>query len=148
MSQLNASQPIVFPDMTMTYHFRDFLNGLSFLADSSDVVTLALRVTALEGEMDAVETAIAALSTTVEISGDYTTTGNYNHETVICNNSSAITVTLQSLNLGDKVTIIRGNGAVTINGGGSTVVGSSTHSLATRYDAASLTASSSEWLLS
>lgn len=84
----------------------------------------------------------------IEVTADYTTTGRFDHEIVVCNNTSAITVTLQTLVEGQQVSVTRaGTGAVTIDGNGSTIIGESTQSLPDQYDVANMTATTVEWVL-
>lgn len=72
---------------------------------------------------------------------DYTTTGKVSHETVVCKNTSGITVSLHSpASDGDTVTIIRQNtGTVSYDTEGSeTINGAASASLASQYDKATL----------
>lgn len=97
---------------------------------------------------EAFETVRTTLSYSTNVTEDYQVTGQFLHETVICNNTSAVTVTLPARTEGARVTVIRaGTGAVTINGDGTNIVGSATKALATQYDADELIASSTEWVL-
>ena len=115
---LNAAQPVVYSDGTMQQHFRDYLRR--------------------------VETSEVDISATA----DYSTTGLYGHEIVVCDSASPITVTLHTLKRGSRVTVIRaGTGAVTIDGDGTNITGSPTQSLPSQYDAAELIGASTEWVL-
>jgi hypothetical protein len=83
----------------------------------------------------------------VEVTADYTTTGERNEETVICNNTGSITVTLHTLVAKNRVTVIRaGTGAVTVDGDAANISGAGTQSLAAQYDAVDMVASTTEWL--
>jgi hypothetical protein len=84
----------------------------------------------------------------VEKTADFTTTGDFSHEIVVCTNTTAITITLQDRVENDRVTIIRGGiGGVTVDGNGETIIGESTQNMPRQYDAADLVATSSEWVL-
>ena len=84
----------------------------------------------------------------IETSTDLTTASASRTQTIICNNTSAITITLQPLRSGDRVTVVRaGTGAVTLDGNGTNIIGASTQIMPTQYDAAHLIASTIEWLL-
>jgi hypothetical protein len=86
--------------------------------------------------------------TQVEKTANYTTTGDFGHEIVVCTNTTAITITLQTLVEKALVTVIRaGTGAVTVDGGSSNIQGQATQNMPRQYDAASMVASSTEWVL-
>ena len=98
--------------------------------------------------IDSFITVKRTLTFNTNIEGDYITTGNFQHETVICNNTVPITVTLQLREQGERVTVIRaGTGAVLIDGNGSDIIGEPTQVMPAQYDAADLIASSVEWVL-
>lgn len=84
----------------------------------------------------------------INATADYTVTGMYNHEIVICDSASLITVTLSALNLNDRVTVIRaGTGAVTVDGAAAELIrGVATYSIPARYDNVELVAAVSEWV--
>jgi len=83
-----------------------------------------------------------------EVTADYVTTGNFDHEIVVCNNTVDITITLQSLTSDAQVSVTRaGTGGVTIDGNGATIIGESTQEMPDQYDVANLTGSSVEWVL-
>lgn len=70
------------------------------------------------------------------------------NELIICNNTSAITITLHELSLGGRVSVVRANtGAVAIDGGGANIIGRSKITLLSRYDVANMFALDSEWVL-
>lgn len=70
------------------------------------------------------------------------------HQLIICNNTSAITVTLHSLAVGGKVDVARVNtGAVTVDGGGANIIGRSKINLLSRYDVVNIFALDAEWIL-
>lgn len=70
-------------------------------------------------------------------------------DTIICTNTSAITITLPlSPKVNNRVTVIRaGTGAVTINGNGETILGETTQVMPMQYDAADMVFTSADWLL-
>jgi hypothetical protein len=79
---------------------------------------------------------------------DYATTGLYDHETVVCTNTTPITITLQTLAESERVTVVRaGTGAVRVDGDGATIIGNAIQNMPSRYDAADLMASDTEWVL-
>jgi hypothetical protein len=79
------------------------------------------------------------------ITSDYTAVGP---AYIVCNNTSAVTVTLPVLAANVTITVVRANtGSVTIDGDGATITGSATQTLPLRYDAAALLGTTLEWLL-
>lgn len=94
------------------------------------------------------EGTLRTLSYSTNITGNYSVTGEFSHETVICNNTSAVTVTLPARTEGARVTVVRAStGAVTIDGNGTNIAGTSTRTLSTQYTADALIASNLEWVL-
>jgi hypothetical protein len=84
------------------------------------------------------------------ITGDYTVpTAPPQGVTILCDNTTPITVSLPPALKGLEVTVIRGNtGSVTIDGAGATILGQTTQKLPSRYDAADLIGTdSAEWFL-
>jgi len=72
-----------------------------------------------------------------------------NGDTLVCTNTSAVTITLPaSPALNSRISVIRaGTGAVTISGNGETILGESTQSMPSQYDAADMVYTSTGWLL-
>lgn len=84
----------------------------------------------------------------VDVTADYTTTGDFSLEIVNCINTVAITIALQTLFEGQRVRIIRaGTGAVTVNGNGATIIGENTQVMRKQYNDFDLVATSVEWVL-
>jgi hypothetical protein len=121
--------------------------------DNKSLAKWAKAMTALNEELTVtLQQAFSELRRTVSynvnVTADYITTGEFLHETVICNNTGVVVVTLQTLSPGDRVTVIRaGTGAVTVDGDTSNIIGSSTKVIAAQYDALDLIASATEWVL-
>ena len=83
-----------------------------------------------------------------ETTVSYSTTGKYQHEIVVCTNTSGITITMQAIVEGKEVTVIRaGTGAVTVDGNGTNITGAATQVIPVQYDAPHMIATSSEWVL-
>ena len=88
---------------------------------------------------------MGVVETTVTTS---TTSQGLAHERIICNNTSAITITLHAFATGGQVDVIRANtGAVTIDGNGTDITGQSTQALPSRYDVANVGPGPAEWIL-
>ena len=78
-----------------------------------------------------------------ETSANYTVSGSYDIETVICTNTSNITITLPTVVEGQEVIVNRkGTGGVTISG---SILGESSQVIPLQYDSAHLLALSSDW---
>ena len=83
-----------------------------------------------------------------EVSSNYTITGDFTHEIVICTNTSAITITMPLHYEEAQATVIRGGtGGVTIDGNGTNIVGEATQAIPLQYDAAHMFGTSTEWAL-
>ena len=148
--KLSMSKPFLDQNLTPSERSRSWLGAVTRATnDLCDRVAVnEAAITALEVRVTNIDIALAAALYQTEVTADYTTTGSYDQEIVICNNTSAITITLQLLIAEKRVTVIRaGTGAVTIDGDGATITGVSTQTLPLQYDAADMTASSVEWLL-
>jgi hypothetical protein len=113
----------------------------------------ARAMTALNEELTLTlqESFFAVLNTLtydVNVDADYIVSGLVLNETVICNNTSPITVTMPARVEGRQVTVVRaGTGAVTIDGNGVNIIGNATQVLPAQYDAADMIASATEWVL-
>jgi hypothetical protein len=83
----------------------------------------------------------------IDVTADYTTTGDFHHEIVNCLNTTSITVTMQTRVEEDNVSVIRGGvGAVLLDGNGSNIDGEATQVLQRQYDRADMVATSKEWV--
>jgi len=82
------------------------------------------------------------------VTADYTSLGGEAHELIVCNNTDPITITLNTLQINHRVTVVRGNtGTVTIDGDGALVHGEATQVMPSRYDSADLIGTAIGWLL-
>ena len=82
----------------------------------------------------------------IEVTSSYNIAGV--GATVLCNNTTPITITLPTLVNGGKVSVIRANtGGVTIDGNGENIIGEATQILPSRYDTSRLIGSALGWFL-
>lgn len=84
----------------------------------------------------------------VRVSEDYQVTGNFDHEIVTTTGSADLTITMPTLILDNRVTVIReGTGLPTMDGNGTNLIGEPTQQLPTQYDVVNWVGGGTEWLL-